>query len=160
MHIKRRVRSPWSSKRCMNPTGRRSLPGPLPPGLPRSPPGSPVRPINPAWLATSRHPSGHEPRLLSKSAQWNRSGSPSRYPYIPTFGGRPGLSFALELPKQPSFRSCRARVQDTTRFSYHMNGHLSKVRLRRDYVTYKRAEYPRHYLFYTFITIELVFLQP
>ena len=38
-------------------------------------------------------------------SRWNRSGSPSRYPYIPTFGGRSGLSFALELPKQPSLRS-------------------------------------------------------
>ena len=95
----------------------------------------------------------------SIESRWNRSGSPSRYPYIPTFGGRPGLSFALELPKQLHLRSW-SRVQDTTRFSYHMNGHLSKVRLRRDYVTYKRAEYPRHYLFYTFIMIELVFLQP
>ncbi len=66
----------------------------------------------------------------SIESRWNRSGSPSRYPYIPTFRGRAGLSFALELPKQPSLRSCR--VQDTTRFSYHMNGHLSKVRLRRE----------------------------
>ena len=55
----------------------------------------------------------------------------SEIPHIPTLGGRSGLSFALEFPKHP-LSTRVARVQDTTRFSYHMNGHLSKVRLRRD----------------------------
>ena len=134
MRIKGRMRSLWSSKCWMSRTHKfrvaRQFTAPK------------------CWWAASLEQFGSVESILLSS----------EIPHIPTFGGRAGLSFALELPKQP--HSTRRRVQDTTRFSYHMNGHLSKVRLRRDYVTYKRAGYPRHYLFHTFIMIELVFLQP
>ena len=78
-----------------------------------------VRFINPAWPASSGHPKWGEPRPERTHDPWNRSGYRSRYPYIPTFRGRPGLVLALELPKQPSLRSSSRRAGHNQNFLPH-----------------------------------------